>query len=84
MLALLAARERAQTPNDVGGAGGLHRDLPERLAQVRGVASSAREQPIAGLGVVRDGSEGLIELMRHTCRHLANCGHARHVQQTAM
>ena len=84
MLALLVAGERAQTANDIGGTCGLHGDLSQRLAQIREVAPGTGEQPLAGLGIVRDGSERLIELVRNPRRHLTNRGHARHIQQTAM
>jgi hypothetical protein len=55
--------------------------VTQRLAQLVRVGARAREQPLAGMGVVGNRRERLIELVGDAGGHLADRRHARDVQQ---
>jgi hypothetical protein len=77
----MISRTRAFTLAGVRALCWLRGDLRERLLQLGPVGVRASEQPGARLGIVRDGRQRLIELMRYPGGHLTDGGHAGYVQQ---
>ena len=80
----LRARQGAQPTQDIRGADRLRGYLAQRSAHILQVRICPSEQPVAGVGVIGYGGQRLIELMCDACRHLADRGEARHVQQAAV
>jgi hypothetical protein len=84
---VLVTDQRTDTADDFPGAQGLSGNLFQRATDFRQVRRRQAQQPHAGLRVVGDGRQGLVELVRNAGRHLAHGGQARyavHALQCAM
>ena len=80
----LRLSQAAQPAQDIAGANRLTGDFTQGRARVVLVGACPTEQPVAGLGVVGDRRQRLVELVRDAGRHFPDHRQPRDLEDTSV
>src|SRR5262245_18039556 len=80
-LGIGCADQVAEPADDLASAESLRRNLLKRIPDLGSVGVPPGQQPVARLGIARDGGEWLVQLVGNAGGHLAHGGEARDVAE---